>query len=308
MSAPTGRFTLALVLVLAAAPAAADYRLEKRLDLAPGGRFILSSAIGQVSVTGDGADGAQILLTTTLDQKELEDHYDVRFEQSAGLAKLTIERRGGWLGGVFGGDWFRGQKARIEVHVPRQTAVELTTSGGSIQALSLDGKVEVVSSGGRVEVREVRGEVTVGSSGGGVEILEVEGPVNAESSGGSVELERVSGEIHAESSGGGVHVRGAGGRVEASSSGGSVEVSFAAGNGDGGEISSSGGGVQVEVDPTVALSIDASSSGGSVHCDLPVTVQGRIGRDSLHGRLNGGGATLRLRSSGGGVRLASLSD
>jgi len=65
-----------------------------------------------------------------------------------------------------------------------------------------------------------------------------------------------------------------------------------------------GGGVRTEVDPAVALTIDASSSGGSVNADLPVTVQGRIDKNSLRGDLNGGGAVLRLRSSGGGVRIS----
>ena len=84
-------------------------------------------------------------------------------------------------------------------------------------------------------------------------------------------------------------VREAHGRVVAGSSGGAVSVAFAAGNAKGGELSSSGGGVATKVDPAVGLEIDASSSGGSVDCDLPLTVRGRIGRDDVHGPLNGGG-------------------
>ncbi len=81
---------------------------------------------------------------------------------------------------------------------------------------------------------------------------------------------------------------------------------FADGGGAaGGSLSSSGGGVRVEVDPAAKLTIDASSSGGGVDCDLPVTVRGRMARNSLHGDLNGGGATLKLRSSGGGIRIAA---
>lgn len=298
-----GRLALACILNLAAVPAAADFRLVKTLALQPGGRFVVASAIGEVSVTGDAATGAQIILTSTLDN--LDDRFDVRIEDSAGLAKLTIERRGGWLGGFFDGGWFHGQSARIEIHVPRQTTVEISTSGGGIEVTSLDGAVTATTSGGEVEVRDVRGAVTAGSSGGGIHASAIDGAVSAETSGGGVELESVSGEIHAESSGGGVRVSGAGDRVEASSSGGPVKVSFAAGNDRGGELESSGGGVQVEVDPAVALSIDASSSGGSVDCDLPVTVQGRLHRDAVHGSLNGGGALLRVSSSGGGVRLGA---
>ncbi len=307
MRLPTvGRFSIALLLTVAATPAAADFRLEKRLDLEPGGRFVVASAIGALTLVGDAASGAQVTITSTRDK--LDERFDIRFEQGAGFAKLTIERRGGWLAGLFDGDSFGVQRTRIEVHVPRQTAVEATVSGGGIDVARIDGRVAAASSGGGVEVREVRGEVTAESSGGGIRASAIEGPVSADTSGGGVDLEQVSGEIHAQSSGGGVRVRGAGGRVEASSSGGSVTVGFAPGNDRGGEMSSSGGGVQVEVDPAVALSIDAASSGGGVHCDLPVRVEGRIGRDSLRGSLNGGGAPLRLRSSGGAVRLAATDD
>ena len=103
-------------------------------------------------------------------------------------------------------------------------------------------------------------------------------------------------------------VRGAGGRVEAHSSGGPVTVRFAAGNNRGGVLSTSGGGVRTELDPSVALTIDASSSGGSVDSDFRVTVQGSQTRrrHSLRGDINGGGAMLRLRSSGGGVRITGI--
>ena len=83
-----------------------------------------------------------------------------------------------------------------------------------------------------------------------------------------------------------------------------MSVAFAAGNAKGGELSSSGGGVATMVDPAVGLEIDASSSGGSVDCNLPLTVRGKIGRDDVHGTLNGGGALLKLRSSGGGIDIS----
>jgi hypothetical protein len=66
------------------------------------------------------------------------------------------------------------------------------------------------------------------------------------------------------------------------------------------------------VDPAVALTIDASSSGGSVESELPVVRSDdpdwpsqpfRKPARSLRGDINGGGPVLRLRTSGGGVRI-----
>jgi hypothetical protein len=55
----------------------------------------------------------------------------------------------------------------------------------------------------------------------------------------------------------------------------------------------------------VALSIDASASGGRLTSTLPVTIRGEISRRALRGDLNGGGSVLRLRASGGGVRISA---
>ncbi len=98
----------------------------------------------------------------------------------------------------------------------------------------------------------------------------------------------------------------AGGRVDAESSGGPITVSFSPGNSAGGTLSTSGGGITVTVDPSVGLDIDAASSGGSVDLDVPVTVQGRVSRTAVKGSLNAGGQMLKLRTSGGGIRIRSL--
>jgi hypothetical protein len=85
-----------------------------------------------------------------------------------------------------------------------------------------------------------------------------------------------------------------------------VTVSFLPGNNRGGSLSTSGGGIRVALDPSSNLEIHAPASGGSVVSDVPITVQGRITKSSLKGRLGGGGATLKLRASGGTVRIEPL--
>ena len=67
----------------------------------------------------------------------------------------------------------------------------------------------------------------------------------------------------------------------------------------------SGGGITVSLDPSAALEIDAASSGGSVTVDLPLTVQGKLSRNAVRGTLGGGGELLKLRTSGGGIRIES---
>ena len=283
MNAGSRRLTAAaacLAAVLSVTPAFAEgFHLEKTFDLAAGDRFALDSALGSVTVRG--IEGRRATIVVTSDRSDIADRYEFRFTHESGQLRMDVRKlMGGWF------QSFRGN-AQIVVELPRTTPVSLETSGGSIELSRLDAVVQASSSGGGVKIADVHGNVVVESSGGGVDVR------------------AVSGDIHASSSGGGVTVAEAGGWVKADSSGGPVHVQFAAGNARGGELDSSGGGVEATMDAVARLDLDASSSGGSVKCDLPVTVQGRVSRDSIVGKLNGGGARLRVRSSGGGIRIAS---
>jgi hypothetical protein len=292
---------LAFCLAGAIAPAVgadAGFRLEKQFELDPGASFSLRSDVGGVEVRGVEGDQATIVVTSSRD--DFADKFDIRFEPSGrGRLDVTIERKGGqfhwfsWNGG-----------AHVAVDLPKKAMADLHSSGGGIEVTDLGAKLVAKSSGGGVHVYRIDGDVVVSSSGGSVEIEDVAGGARLDSSGGSVRARNVGGDIEASSSGGGVKIEEAGGEVVADSSGGPVRVGFAAGNSKGGDLSSSGGGVHVQLDPKAALHVDAHSSGGGVTCELPVTVHGKIGHDSLNGELNGGGsATLKLRSSGGGITI-----
>ena len=235
-------------------------------------------------MTVRGGDGSAATVVVTSNRDDFAQIYNVRFETpSPDRIEVVIERKS--RGAMA---WFSGGNNRTEIAVtlPRSASAKIDSSGGGIDIADLDGKVAAES------------------SGGGVTVTNLGGPAELSSSGGSIHGDNIAGDIEASSSGGGVKIREAHGAVVAESSGGAVSVHFAAGNAKGGSLSSSGGGVAATLDPTVALEIDASSSGGSVDCDLPLTVRGKIRRDDIHGTLNGGGALLKLRSSGGGIDIA----
>jgi hypothetical protein len=262
---------------------AGDFRLEKRQTLAAGGSFALRSEASGVKVRG--GDGTEAVVLITSERADFAEVFNVRFETPRpDRIEVVIERKSrgpmSWLNGS-------GGRTKVEVTLPKGAAAEIESSGGGIDIADLDGKV------------------TAESSGGGVDATHLGGAAVLSSSGGSIDGTNIAGDIDASSSGGGVEIREARGRVVAESSGGAVSVHFAAGNAKGGDLSSSGGGVSAQVDPTVGLEIDASSSGGSVDCDLPLTVRGRVGRNEVHGTLNGGGPLLKLDSSGGGIAISS---
>lgn len=290
----------------------ADYRSEKSLKLEPGGRFVIESSVGSVTITGTSESGARVVVTSNRD--DFEELIDLRFEESAGEARVIARRRHsqGWPNRV---------SAHFEVHVPADTRTEVKTSGGSVEISALRGDADLNTSGGSIKVTElsanlrgrtsggsihlveIKGNADVDTSGGSINGESISGKLEARTSGGSIRLERVSGDLLAHTSGGGVRIEDAGGRVDAKTSGGSVEVAFAKGNAHGGDVETSGGGVTVRLDRSANLNVEASTSSGSVSTDLPIRVVGTISKSHLTGTLGSGGDTLRLHSDGGPVRI-----
>ena len=286
---PNSTWTAAAVTAaaLAFAPAAfADYKFDKSVPLAAGGTLSIRSEASGVILRGDDAAAAgNAWIAIRSNRDDFAEKFDVRVETpSPGRVEVRIEKRQKGISGWFSDGW--NSRTRVEVIVPRNASAEIETSGGGVDVSNLQGSVDAQSSGGGVEAKSIGGAAKLHSSGG------------------AISASGIGGDVDASSSGGGVEVFDAGGLVVAESSGGGVSVSFAAGNAKGGTLGSSGGGVDAVVDPKVGLDIDASSSGGSVDCDLPVTVRGRMQRDSIRGQLNGGGAVLKIRSSGGGVSVS----
>jgi hypothetical protein len=307
----------AFVLFLVTA-ASAEFRLERQLALAPGGTFTLETQLGSVELVGDSTSGVRVTITSSRDDLDRRLTFD--FDEQPGHVRVTAKRTGRVSDWLFA--WRNYGNVRFTVHVPNQTDVSVSTSGGEVHASRLDGEARLRTSGGRVRVEDVVGDVNARTSGGSIRVERVHGTVDAGTSGGSIEIatiaghvragtsgggitvEAASGDVSAETSGGGIRVRGAGGRVDAHTSGGPITVAFAPGNGSGGELSTSGGGVSAAVDPAARLSIDASTSGGGVRSDLALTTRS-FSRTSIRGDLNGGGSPLRLRTSGGGIQIAA---
>ncbi len=290
----------------------ADYRSEKTLKLAPGGRFVIDSSVGSVTITGSSESGARIEITSNRD--DLNEMFNFDFEESPREARVIARKKSSF-------HWPNHLRVHFDVRVPAETQVDvktgggsveiyrlrrdadLSTSGGSIKVEDLTANLRAHTSGGSVKLREVTGNAKVDTSGGSIEGDTLAGTLDARTSGGSVRLDKVAGDLLAHTSGGSIRIEEAGGKVDARTSGGSVEVAFAKGNARGGELETSGGGIRVGLDPSVNLDLEAEASSGKVISDLPVQVIGAISTSRVHGKIGSGGETLRVHSDGGPIHI-----
>jgi TonB family protein len=181
----------------------------------------------------------------------------------------------------------------------------LDTVGGNITVAHAGSFVSVRTGGGQIDFGEVRGSVHAQTGGGGIRMMYVSGPIELESSSGSICLTRVAGALQAATSGGTIT---AWINPDAPSGGGNVHL------GGPSQLASGNGDIIVFLPRNLAANIDAVVvSGGERHIEadpaLHLMVQASVnGSGQVHAMatLNGGGAPLKLRTTGGKIRLQFL--
>src|SRR5689334_7439049 len=196
----------------------------------------------------------------------------------------------------------------------------LHSGGGHIRARQIGGRADLDTVGGNITVGRAASFVSVRTGGGQIDFGEVRGSVRAQTGGGGIHVIYVSGPLEVESNGGSICVTGASGAVQAATSGGSITAwinpTVAAERGmvrleAPSQLSSGTGDLIVYLPRNLAANIDALVANGTaqhIEADsaLHLTMQGPmngLGQVRAMGVLHGGGAPLKLRTTGGKIRL-----
>jgi len=303
---------LALGAVLAV-PAGLDAKIirtvEKTFAVQPGGNFKAVTSGGEIVVKT--ADVAEVRVTAretiraSSDQEadELLKSLDLTFEQQGNDVTVGAKYEKSSFGFHFG-SWPPVQVSFL-VTVPRNFNVNLATSGGDIEVASLTGNVRARTSGGGLKFERIDGEVDGDTSGGDIFLKEGTARAHLTTSGGNITVERAGGPTEVSTSGGNVTINSVAHLVSATTSGGDVRAVLSAPLQQDAVLSTSGGNVTVQVLKSAGFLLDAHTSGGEVDAaGVTLTIdQGGVGNSHLVGAVNGGGPRLKLRSSGGDIRI-----
>lgn len=325
--------SLALAALLAftlAAPTAratdVEKNLEKSFTVSPGGTFVLEADRGSVTVTTGAADKAEVKVfrkvsaSSTAKGEEVLAKHEVTFAQEG--TEIRVKSKSNRSSSGWDSLWNRLQ-VRYEITLPHQFSPRVTTAGGSITIADFQGEVRAQTAGGSIRVGRTEGLVVAKTAGGSIHVASATGAIDAHTAGGSIKIEEAGTDLQAETAGGSIEIGKAKGRVKAHTSGGGITVQEAAGKVDahtaGGSIrvgltsspeedcvlETAAGSIHLQLPSTASAEIDASTSAGRVSSDLPVTVKGEVKSSSLRGQLGNGGKLVKLRTSGGSIRLES---
>lgn len=301
-------------------------QVKKRFAVQPGGSLVVDVGFGSIAVSTNSTSEVtvdvvrKVAMRRKADEEQFLRDHPIIFSQDGSTVTVRSKgnNRGLGLRGIF-------QRTRTEakytITVPAKFDADLKTAGGGIAVSDVSGHVDARTSGGGLEftrlrgplnggtsgggirVRDCGGELKVATSGGGIDVTGGSGSLEGSTSGGSVTVREFQGPVRVSTSGGGIRVDGATGPVYGSTSGGSVTAQFASPVSGDIKLETSGGGVTLSVPENSAFNLDAATSGGGVRSDLPVSIIGKVQRDHLKGTVNGGGKSVLLRSSGGGIHI-----
>jgi hypothetical protein len=129
-------------------------------------------------------------------------------------------------------------------------------------------------------------------------------PLSLRTTNGGLSLDSLDSRVEFTTVNGGVKLSRMAGDVEGRTTNGGVDVDLdgSTWQGTGLDVQTTNGGVRLRMPEGYSAHLETGTVNGGVNIDYPMNVQGRIGR-SFSTDIGGGGPTLRVRTSNGGVRI-----
>ena len=312
-----------LALAASTAFALSEENVSQTLDGAPGGRLIVDVDFGTIDVAAGPDDKISVAA-----HRKIDSDNDAQEKEYFASTPITVTKDGNvvtirarrnkdknmnWSGRC-------SMDARYTVRVPKSFNSELRTGGGTIMVAEITGTMSADTSGGKLKFTHLKGATGATTSGGSIELNACEGPLKVDTSGGRIDATDGNGSLEARTSGGSIVVRNFSGDTKVETSGG--RLSFENVNGkifgrtSGGSISAklkspvpgdvnletSAGAIELMVPADAGLDIEAEASSGRVTSELPFTGT-RTDRESMKGKINGGGKSVLLRSGAGSISI-----
>ena len=168
---------------------------------------------------------------------------------------------------------------------------------------------EANASGVRIETKLLRGGGPFNSGGGEVRYT-VRVPASANvrftTVNGGIELTGLDGEVNLETTNGGIRARDVSGPIDASTTNGGVEVELSHVAAPGVKLECTNGGIKLRLPPDAKATISASITNGGIDVSRAdgMSLDTREStRRRLEATLNGGGPTVRLSGTNGGIQI-----
>jgi DUF4097 and DUF4098 domain-containing protein YvlB len=251
-----------------------------------------------------------------------------RVEAESGGGKIRLDDIGGSVSAETGGDSIEIGTVKGDLHLQTgggainianaKGKVNASTGGGTIVLVSAAQGATLEAGGGNIEVKQCGGKLKVSTGGGNVELGDITGPIEIGTGGGSIRVASSKGPVRAETGAGRIELNGVP-AARAETGAGGIVAKFIASTGEHTDsvLETSAGDIVVYFAPDVALTVRASIDLANGHKiwsdfnDIRVTSEGGEwpGPKTFRaeGKLNGGGPTLKVRTTTGDIKFLRAS-
>lgn len=215
-------------------------------------------------------------------------HVDT-WDQNTIEARVTTKNWKIGEGGVKITERQTGDAVQIEVRLPRNY-VTFSVSSHRVDVdihMPREGRVFLTSSDGAIRLSNFKGNMELQSSDGSQEIDSVDGSLRAHTSDGHI---RANGRFDA------LDLSASDGRIEARATPGSQITG-------GWNLRAGDGSITLQVPENFAADVSLHTSDGHITADMPILMDGRLGEKNIRGKLNGGGNLLNIHTSDGSIHL-----
>jgi DUF4097 and DUF4098 domain-containing protein YvlB len=179
------------------------------------------------------------------------------------------------------------RRLRVEIRMPKDADLQVETGDGSVEAQSVNGNVDIHTGDGHIALEGAKGAIRLRTGDGHIEGRGLDGKVDANTGDGHVKLEGRFDTLEIKTGDGSIDAR--------ALSGSRMAASWNIRTGD--------GSVDLVLPPDFQANIDASTNDGRISLGIPVTVEGTFSKSQIHGKMNGGGQPLTIRTGDGSIRL-----
>ena len=189
---------------------------------------------------------------------------------------------------LFGGGW-HDRSPEVTIESPAEADLALRSGDGALQVAGLHGTLDIKTGDGAVQTEETSGPLRIHTGDGAVQVKRAEGTLNATTGNGALVLEGRFSQVDAHTGDGPVQVSLLpGSRLDASST-----------------VTTGDGSIALRVPRDLRADVQVTNGDGAISNNLPLQTSSND-RHSLHGLMNGGGPTLRVRSGDGSIALSSF--
>lgn len=189
-----------------------------------------------------------------------------------------------------------------DITAPANSRIAANTGSGGIDIQGFQGRLSADTGSGDVSLRDIGAEVRSHTGSGRILAENVGAPFVASTGSGDMDVSLNSaGDVDVHTGSGGIRVDHANGSLRARTGSGDVKA-----NGTPASnwfVQTGSGAVTLRLADATNFDLEASTGSGDLHLAKPVTVQGKLSKHEIHGKVGNGGPKVEVHTGSGDIEI-----